>query len=480
MKFGLVLLFLVLSNLASAQQWDSMNFNLRLDTLLQKSIQKADSITLSFQSKADSLSALYQKQFSRIDSVRSHLQSKIDNLNHLKLPTDKVTIKMDSLNQVVNEKVSLLTKKLNDLKSKATEDLKEIQLPPQLQEPMQKLQSSIAGYSLPSLKTTALGMPSVNFPDHGNVQLTTLSKQLNLDTNFGNISDELGNIKEIAGNAKEYTQDAENLVKGNLNEVKNIDKTLEAELMDMEGMNQLKEGSALLGANPMDSAALANKAKEMIKEQVMNAAQDHFAGKQELLQEAMGKMTKLKTKYSEVKSMAELPKRLPNPLKGKPFVERLVPALTFQIQKSGNFLVDINPMLMYRISPRISAGAGWNQRFAFNDLTINRAESIYGPRAAFEFKWTRGINFRLLPEIMNTTIPPHVAQSKGVDPVYREWVGSMFFGIKKDFTVYKQIKGNTEILYNLYDPGGMSPYGDKLSVRFGFEFAMKEQGRIKN
>lgn len=480
MKFGLVLLFLVLSNLASAQQWDSMNFNLRLDTLLQKSIQKADSITLSFQSKADSLSALYQKQFSRIDSVRSHLQSKIDNLNHLKLPTDKVTIKMDSLNQVVNEKVSLLTKKLNDLKSKATEDLKEIQLPPQLQEPMQKLQSSIAGYSLPSLKTTALGMPSVNFPDHGNVQLTTLSKQLNLDTNFGNISDELGNIKEIAGNAKEYTQDAENLVKGNLNEVKNIDKTLEAELLDMEGMDQLKEGSDLLASNPMDSSALASKAKEMIKEQVMNAAQDHFAGKQELLQEAMGKMTKLKTKYSEVKSMAELPKRLPNPLKGKPFVERLVPALTFQIQKSGNFLVDINPMLMYRISPRISAGAGWNQRFAFNDLTINRAESIYGPRAAFEFKWTRGINFRLLPEIMNTTIPPHVAQSKGVDPVYREWVGSMFFGIKKDFTVYKQIKGNTEILYNLYDPGGMSPYGDKLSVRFGFEFAMKEQGRIKN
>ena len=137
-------------------------------------------------------------------------------------------------------------------------------------------------------------------------------------------------------------------------------------------------------------------------------------------------------------------------------------------------MLDINPMLMYRISPRISAGAGWNQRLAFDDLTIKKEESIYGPRAAFEFKWTKGINFRLLPEIMNTTIPPLMAQSKGVDPVYREWIGSLFFGIKKDFTVYKQIKGNTEILYNLYDPDGMSPYGDKLSVRFGFEFPIKK------
>ena len=76
---------------------------------------------------------------------------------------------------------------------------------------------------------------------------------------------------------------------------------------------------------------------------------------------------------------------------------------------------------------------------------------------------------------MNTTIPPMVAQVKGVDPAYREWVGSLFVGIKKDFNVFKQIKGNTEILYNLYDPDGMSPYGDKLSVRFGFEFPMKKK-----
>ena len=133
---------------------------------------------------------------------------------------------------------------------------------------------------------------------------------------------------------------------------------------------------------------------------------------------------------------------------------------------------------MYRFRPRISAGAGWNYRLPFDDLTVRTKESVYGPRLAFEFKWTKGINFRLLPELMNTTIPPMVAQVKGVDPAYREWVGSLFVGIKKDFKAFKQIKGNTEILYNLYDPDGMSPYGDKLSMRFGFEFPMKKKAKL--
>jgi SMC interacting uncharacterized protein involved in chromosome segregation len=119
-----------ISNLVLAQQWDSLNFIMPSDTLLQKSIQKADSITLTFQSKADSLNALYQNQFLKIDGVRNQLQTKIDSLNNLKLPTESLTRKLDSLNRVKDTKISALTKKVDDLKAKATEGLKEIQLPP--------------------------------------------------------------------------------------------------------------------------------------------------------------------------------------------------------------------------------------------------------------------------------------------------------------------------------------------------------------
>jgi hypothetical protein len=106
-----------------------------------------------------------------------------------------------------------------------------------------------------------------------------------------------------------------------------------------------------------------------------------------------------------------------------------------------------------------------------------REETVYGPRAALQVRWKKGIHFRLLPEIMNTTIPKMIAQVKGVDAAYRHWVGSLFVGIKKEYTVYKKIKGNTEVLYNVFDPDGLSPYGDRLSIRFGFDFPMKKKNR---
>ena len=41
--------------------------------------------------------------------------------------------------------------------------------------------------------------------------------------------------------------------------------------------------------------------------------------------------------------------------------------------------------------------------------------------------------------------------------------------------MYKSIKGNTEVLYNLYDKDGLSPYGERIAVLFGFEFPLKKK-----
>jgi len=83
-KTKLIFILTLISHLAFAQRWDSLSFDLPIlptDTLFQKSINKADSITNSFQTKADSLNNLYQAQFNKIDAQRSKLQSKIDSLN---------------------------------------------------------------------------------------------------------------------------------------------------------------------------------------------------------------------------------------------------------------------------------------------------------------------------------------------------------------------------------------------------------------
>lgn len=472
-KFTLLSVSILIFNQALAQQQpNSWLFSAPADTLALNSIYKADSIALTFQTKADSLNAEYQAQLSKITSAQIRLQSQADSLNNLQLPTDKITKKIDSLQLIKNENLGFLTTKVNELKSKTTEAFSSINLPPQLQEPLSKLQTAVQSYSLPNLNGLDDQSGTLAFTK---LELPTFTNQLKLDPNITNFTGNLGKVKDLTGQAGQYVHDAQSLAQGSLNEVKEMDKTIENRLSQMEGMDQLKEGSALVSSSRMDSAAIADKAKEMVKEQVMNAAADHFSGKEEILQQAMQKMTKLKGRYSEMKSFAELPKKLPNPLKGKPFIERIVPGITFQIQKSQYFLLDINPMLLYRVSPRISAGAGWNHRLAFDDFVVKKDQYVYGPRGAFEFKWAKGVSLRLLPEIMNTTVPPMVAQAKGLDVAYREWVPSIFAGIKKEFTVYKNIKGNTEVLYNLFDPDGMSPYGDKLSLRFGFESPIKKK-----
>lgn len=479
MKFRVLIALLVAANLAHGQSLDSLVNGLLPDTLIKHHtdtltslISKADSITIAFQQKADSLSGVIEKQLNFIESRQQHLQQKLDSLQQLKLSTTHITRVLDSLKRVKQNTLTTLKEEFENLKSEATSTLQEINLPPQLQEPLQKLQASIAAYSLPAWSLDGKAIPDLELKKLGSLKLPTLTDQISLDPNLKDITANLNKVQGFADQAGTYASDIQNLVQGNLDEVKSIDVALESKLTGMEGVGQLTEGKAMLSEySQIDSAWLKDKAKALVQEQVAALAQNHFEGKQEILQQAMDKMSKLKTKYSEVQSLAELPKRAPNPLKGKALMERLLPGISFQIQKSDYFLLDVNPSVLYQITPRFSAGAGWNHRLPFDGWHITKVEQIYGPRAAFELKWTKGINFRLLPEMMNTSIPSVVAQSNGInDPAYREWVPSIFVGIKKDFTVYKSLKGNTEVLYNLYDKDGKSPYGDRFSIRFGFAY----------
>ena len=493
MKYLLVFGLLFCTVLVYGQQQDSLSNKLRLadslsqhvnqiDSLLSGKIKKADSVTLAFQSKADSIQNSFQQEINSINATRNNLQHKIDSLNNLKLPTGKLTRQLDSLNQLQTQKLNEVNTKINNLKSKATQSLNEINLPEELQGPVNNLKQSINAYTLPGLNTTSLSLNNIDFPNLTNTQLPTLTDQLKLDPNLKNLTGDI-NLNQIGNTTKEFTSyanDVKQLATGNLDEVKNIDKTIESKIAGIEGMEQLQEGKALMEKAKPDSAALMNMAKEAVQEQILNAAQDHFAGKEAVLQQAMDKMSKLKSRYSEVQSLADLPKRLPNPLKGKPFIERLVPGITLQFQKSQYFLLDINPSLQYKIRPRLSAGAGWNERLPFDGWKITgNNERIYGPRAIVQFRWAKGISFTLQPETMNTTIPPLLASRMGYDPFDRRWITSIFAGIKKEFTVYKKLKGNSELLYNFRDKNGMSPYADKVNVRVGFEWQMKKRPKQK-
>jgi hypothetical protein len=265
-------------------------------------------------------------------------------------------------------------------------------------------------------------------------------------------------------------------VAGNLPNVKELPGALEGKAAEATGLTDITKQAE--GLNPMlDAAKNPDALKEQAIQHVQQAAVNHFAGKEQVLQQAMEKMAKLKNKYSSLNSLSEIPKRRPNEMRGKPLVERLLPGIALQVQKKGDdILVDFNPYVGYRLSGRLTAGAGWNHRVGYNTDRngFTAAPRIYGPRAYGEYRLGKGFSPRLEFEMMRTYVPPQLGGAMS-DPGRREWVAGAFAGMKKDYQFIKSVKGTAMVMLRLFNPGHKSPYADVLNVRFGFEFPQKKK-----
>lgn len=67
-------------------------------------------------------------------------------------------------------------------------------------------------------------------------------------------------------------------------------------------------------------------------------------------------------------------------------------------------------------------------------------------------------------------------------PAGRRWVWNSFAGLKRDYKLFKHLKGNIQMLYNVnsaFTKYRYNLYGDPLTVRMGFEFPMKKKAKTK-
>ena len=203
---------------------------------------------------------------------------------------------------------------------------------------------------------------------------------------------------------------------------------------------------------------------------------DLFSGaplaRRERLETAMDKISKLGSTSGDLSELKHIAKKKLNPLKGKPAGERIVPAFTFQIQKASTFLLDLNPNVGWKFTPRLMAGMGWNERLSFSKWNnVVEGDRIFGPRGFTSFGIGHGFSLKAELERMNVFIPTFYGTMDGS----RSWVWGAFAGFKKDYSFYGRIAGNFQVLYNLYDDHDCSPYVDKLNVRMGFEFPIKKK-----
>lgn len=469
------------------------------DSVVLKPEQKLNVIQQNFYQASDSLKFTYKAKLSGLDKAGVATQHLIDSLTSLHLPTEKYTHKLDSINQEKNAAIHSLDQKMDALKSKTTGQLKQFNFPPELNDKVSAVTKNVEGFKLPvkDLNISSLNLPDnplksldglnssikTSFGEVGNISnLQGLNGSLKNIGQVGNIDglkglqNNLGDVSKVTGQMGNYQQDIQNVTKGNLGELKAAPKALETKAADVAGIKDLqKQAGGVMDPLKQVTGQVQNPeaAKEQALQKVQEVAVNHFAGKEEVLQQAMNKVAKYKQKYSSLNSLSEIGKKRPNEMHGKPFIERVVPGISFQILKKGReTLVDFNPYIGYRFTGRITAGPGWNQRISFDHPS--RVTRIYGPRVFGEFKLAKGISPRVEFDMMNTNVPARF-NSANSDPFARRWVYTMMIGFKKEYRFFKMIKGTAYIMTIPYDPHHTSPYGDRVITRFGFEFPMKKK-----
>jgi uncharacterized phage infection (PIP) family protein YhgE len=149
------------------------------------------------------------------------------------------------------------------------------------------------------------------------------------------VNSEIDGLKEVIGKAGEYSNEIQQLTKGNLSELKELPKTAETKAEELSGLTEVKDQTQVLNEYKDIAANMQNSdsLKTFLVQKARQVAVNHFAGKEKQLKEAMETIAKCKSKFSSVTNISEITKRPPNEVKGKPFIERIIPGIAFQIQK---------------------------------------------------------------------------------------------------------------------------------------------------
>lgn len=436
-------------------------------------LREADSLAADFHYRSDSLQAAYHKRVQVLDSVKSKLRSRLKNSTAISTH-EKLKNSLDSVTNITERTKRKFESDIQSLNDSIKAKLGG-KLPTAVQERMDAVRSIIdpsgTVRKIPNLNN------SVELPGNSSgLEDLPLTKEISIP----NVGDGQTGIDEKLPD----TDQIGNSVNSEIPTAKSVSDVAEQKAVELSKIKEIQDQTTGIAEYEGFSEKIKNQ--DAIKEEAMvkarKVATNHFAGKEEQLKAAMEKMAKYKQKYSNMNGLKDLAsrKKRHSDLHDKTFAERIVPGTSIQIQRRGNnVLVDFNPYVGYRFSSKLRGGVGWNQRLAYglNNYRFQPGARIFGPRTYGEFKLGRGFSPRLEFEFMNTQVPPFTSAT---DPEKREWVFGAFAGMKKEYKLYKKIKGTVMIMARLYNLDHKSPYADVINMRIGFEIVTKKKLKKEN
>lgn len=427
----------------------------------------------SWRDELDSMQRVADQVVEKFRQQEELLQHSIDSLNALNIPADKIHNKLDSLEILSKQKLSDISDSVSNWYRNSMTKLESLHLSPDVQQRVQhRLSQIVSNADVPLLNTTgSIRLPPIDahLKDMTNLLPNEMSTSPGL--NLPGKTDLFGSIAAIP----ELPSDLNIAIPAN--QVMDVATLAEQQVANTALAQSVASeigtaGDALPVVTDLNEDALKEVTLTKVKEEFV----DHFSGREAEIKGAMNLISKYKAKFSSLKSLDEIPKKKPNPMRELVFGSRLVPGMVMQIQRKGDVLgIDFNPYTGFRFTEEITFGAGWNQRLGYDTRakSFANAESvIFGPRLFSEYRLSRGFSPRVIVEAMNTYVPSSLTK-RYHDSRSRQWIFGVFVGLKKDYTLVRNVRGVAEVTFRLYDAQDRSPYGDVVNARFGFEIPSK-------
>src|SRR5699024_418322 len=107
---------------------------------------------------------------------------------------------------------------------------------------------------------------------------------------------------------------------------------------------------------------------------------------------------------------------------------------------------------------------------------FTREGTVYGGQAFSEFDIHKGIFVHAGYEMMYTQKIGSLAINGKDEYTEKSWVDRLLYEVGKDYRIARYVKGNMQVLYNFLDEIS-SPYQNKVMVRLGFSFQLKDKAK---
>ncbi|MBX2901637.1 MAG: hypothetical protein KF775_18450 [Cyclobacteriaceae bacterium] len=483
-KLSLCLLLSLLTNFLASEGYAQDSLALKLINHVTDSVNR---LTKLKQQKLDSLNERARLQQQRLDSVRVATNNKLDELNQ-RLSGRKyiqssdsvlrsfqkelsVTYLHDSIDSRVRKRANTLDsliaakrQKLDSLGGLFGVDLdakiKELDVSvPGLPGVGNKLNfsSDLGGVDKLNLKSPLNNIGSISTPNFPDVKLPNANREISLPEGANDLQklnqkfNQLSILQDSTISADTLAHMAEQYAQQKLKNNKAIGSLTQDQQKMLAEQQKLEE---------LAQSLQPSEAEQKAREQMDELVQTHT----EKLKNDLEDVGKLQMKYRNVADMRQLPKRPPNEMKGKPLIERLIPALTFQAFIKDGKALDVAPSLGYRFSGHIRGGVGVYQRFyVAPDFSKT---SIKGVRVYSQLRFW-GTKYVHL-EAEHSTVPP-------INPAAREgstgFVNRLNFGLYHTYRISKYINGHSLLLYDLKQLKHF-PNTSNSSIRFGIDIQL--------